>query len=432
MTTETKTLTTAGTVRAIFVGSVGNLVEWFDFYSYAAFSLYFAKSFFPGTDPVAQQLNSSILFALTFFVRPIGAWLFGYLADSYGRKISLMLSVLTMCGGSLIIAVSPTYESIGFGAPVLLSIARIIQGISLGGEYGASAAYISEIAEPSRRGFFTSFLYVTLLGGQVLALLVLVVLERFVLTQAELYAWGWRIPFYIGAGLALFSLIMRRELHESASFTKAKQANTARPPFLGFLQYPREVLLVIGLTMGGTAAFYTFTTYMQKFLKLSTGLNNEQASLVSLAALIFALVLQPIYGAISDKIGRRKLLLWFGVGGTLFTIPLLYAIAGAKGQPLYAFLLICVAWIFVSGYTSINAVVKAELFPTKVRAVGVAVPYALTVSIFGGSQEAIALKLKQIGHETDFYYFLTACIFVSALVYYFMRDTKKHSAIETS
>ena len=431
MTTETKTLTTAGTVRAIFVGSVGNLVEWFDFYSYAAFSLYFAKSFFPGTDPVAQQLNTSILFALTFFVRPIGAWLFGYLADSYGRRISLMLSVLTMCGGSLIIAVSPTYESIGFGAPVLLSIARIIQGISLGGEYGASAAYISEIAEPSRRGFFTSFLYVTLLGGQVLALLVLVVLERFVLTQAQLYAWGWRIPFYIGAGLALFSLVMRRELHESESFTKAKKANTARPPFLGFLQYPREVLLVIGLTMGGTAAFYTFTTYMQKFLKLSTGLNNEDASLVSLGALIFALFLQPLYGHISDKVGRRGVLMYFGAGGTLFTIPLLYAIAGAKGQPLLAFAFICLAWVFVSGYTSINAVVKAELFPTKVRAVGVAVPYALTVSLFGGSQEAIALKLKQLGYETSFYYFLTACIFVSALVYFFMRDTQKHSAIET-
>ena len=416
-------------LKAIFIGSVGNLVEWYDFYAYAAFALYFAPSFFPQGDTVTQQLNTAILFAVTFLMRPIGAWLFGHVADAYGRRVSLTVSVLMMCFGSLMIAVCPTYATIGIGAPIVLGLARVVQGLSLGGEYGASAAYIAEVADEKRRGFYSSFQYVTLIGGQLCALLVLLVLQKVFLTGDEIRAWGWRIPFFIGAGLAIVSAIMRRELHESDAFVAAKKDGRTKLPVWGFLKYPREVLLVVGLTMGGTAAFYTYTTYMQKFLKLSVGLTDDQTTIVSAASLIFAMALQPLYGAISDRIGRKWLLIGFGVAGTLFTIPILTTLQSAKG-PLAAFLLIACAWIIVSGYTSINAVVKAELFPTAVRATGVAVPYALTVSIFGGTAEPIALKLKQMGHEAWFYYYLTGCIFLSLLIYVTMRDTKKQSAIE--
>ncbi|OFW51158.1 MAG: alpha-ketoglutarate permease [Acidobacteria bacterium RIFCSPLOWO2_12_FULL_68_19] len=415
-------------IKAIFIGSVGNLVEWYDFYAYAAFALYFAGSFFPGTDPVVQQLNAALLFALGFIVRPIGGWLFGHLADHYGRRNSLMLSVLLMCFGSLMIAVTPTYGSIGIAAPILLGFARTVQGLSLGGEYGASATYLSEVADRDHRGFYSSFQYVTLIGGQLCAILVLLVLQQLFLTPEQLRAWGWRIPFVIGALLAAVALVMRRGLHETEEFIAAKAVTRRTSSVRALASYPREVLLVVGLTMGGTTAFYTYTTYMQKFLRLSVGLTDIQTTMVTAGSLLFALCLQPAYGAISDRIGRKALLIWFGVMGTIFTIPLLDALEVARSG-LTAFLLIAGAWTIVAGYTSINAVVKAELFPTSVRATGVGLPYAVTVSIFGGTAESIALWFQSIGHQRWFYYYLTAVIATSLVVYVTMRDTKRASAM---
>ncbi len=415
-------------VKAIFIGSVGNLVEWYDFYAYAAFALYFAGSFFPGTDPVVQQLNAALLFALGFIVRPIGGWLFGHLADNYGRRNSLMLSVLLMCFGSLMIAVTPTYASIGVAAPVLLGLARTVQGLSLGGEYGASATYLSEVADEKHRGFYSSFQYVTLIGGQLCAILVLLLLQQVFLTPEQLRAWGWRIPFVIGALLAITALVMRRNLHETEDFVAAKKIPRRTSSMRALAKYPREVLLVVGLTMGGTTAFYTYTTYMQKFLRLSVGLNDIQTTMVTAGSLLFALCLQPAYGALSDRIGRKALLIWFGVMGTIFTIPLLDTLEATRSG-FMAFLLIAAGWLIVAGYTSINAVVKAELFPTSVRATGVGLPYAVTVSIFGGTAESIALWFQSIGHQRWFYYYLTVVIATSLIVYVSMRDTKHASAM---
>ena len=415
-------------IKAIFIGSVGNLVEWYDFYAYAAFALYFAGAFFPNSDPVVQQLNTALLFAAGFLVRPLGGRLFGYLADHHGRRGALMLSVSLMCFGSLMIAVTPTYASIGIFAPISLAVARIIQGLSLGGEYGTSATYLTEMADQRHRGFYSSFQYVTLIGGQICALIVLLLLQRVFLTGEEIRAWGWRIPFFIGALLAVVALIMRRNLEETDAFLAARKIVTRTSSIRALMKYPREVLLVVGLTAGGTAAFYTYTTYMQKFLKLSVGLTDNQTTLVTLSSLVFGIILQPIYGAISDRIGRKWLLIGFGVSGVLFTIPLLTTLQTAKG-PFSAFLLIAAAWMIVSGYTSINAVVKAELFPTKVRAIGVGLPYALTVSIFGGTADSVALSFKSLGHENWFYYYLTGMIGISLVVYLFMRDTKADSAM---
>jgi MHS family alpha-ketoglutarate permease-like MFS transporter len=306
----------------------------------------------------------------------------------------------------------------------------MIQGLSLGGEYGTSATYLTEVADEKHRGFYSSFQYVTLIGGQLCAILVLLLLQQVFLTRAQLLAWGWRIPFVIGAVLAVVALVMRRNLHETDDFLAAKTQVMKRKTssIAALAKYPREVMVVVGLTMGGTTAFYTYTTYMQKFLKLSVGLDDLQTTMVTAGSLVFALFLQPLYGALSDKIGRKPLLIWFGVMGTLCTIPLLVSLQATKSA-FVAFLLIAGAWLIVAGYTSINAVVKAELFPTNVRATGVGLPYAVTVSIFGGTAESIALWFKSIGHETWFYYYLTGVIATSLLVYATMRDTKHHSAM---
>lgn len=416
-------------VTAILVGSVGNLIEWYDVYAYAAFQLYFAGAFFPKGDVAAQQLSAASLFAVAFLVRPIGSVIFGFFADRYGRRTSLTIAVLLMCFGSLLIAVTPTYATIGVGAPALLALARILQGLSQGGEYGASATYLSEVAHPNRRGFYSGIWYTTLIGGQLIAILVLLALQKIFLTPDELKAWGWRIPFVIGALISIYAYYMRRDMHETDLFKAASK--TARSEELRTIlaRNWKSMLLVVGITIGGTSAFYTYTTYMQKFLKLSVGLTDDQTTLVTAGSLIFAIILQPIYGALSDRIGRKPMLIAFGLLGTIGTYPLLNVLHGTKSA-FIAFLLICAAWAIVSLYTSLTAIVKAELFPTAIRAMGVGIPYALTVAIFGGSVDSVALSFKSGGYEAGFYWYATACIFISLIVYIVMPDTRRHSKMD--
>jgi MHS family alpha-ketoglutarate permease-like MFS transporter len=416
-------------LRSIIGGSLGNLVEWYDWYVYAAFSLYFAKSFFPTGDNTAQLLNTAAVFAVGFLVRPIGGWLVGLFADRHGRRTALTGSILVMCLGSLLIAVLPGYAVIGIWAPVLLVAARLLQGLSLGGEYGASATYLSEIATSDRRGFYSSFQYVTLIMGQLLALAVLLALQLVLLTPGELDAWGWRIPFAIGALCALATMYLRRQMDESEAFVRLGRGQPARSGLRQLMRHPRQIGIVVGLTLGGTVAFYTFTIYMQKFLVNTVGLAKTESTLVSAAALFIFMALQPLFGLLSDRIGRRPLLIGFGVLGTLCTVPILTLLSSVR-DAWAAFALILAALVIVSGYTSINAIVKAELFPTEVRALGVALPYALTVSLFGGTAEYLALWFKSIGHEPWFYWYVAACVLCSLLVYLLMRDTRAASRID--
>jgi MHS family alpha-ketoglutarate permease-like MFS transporter len=410
---------------SIFGGSVGNLIEWYDFYIYSAFSMYFAKAFFPHDNPLVEQLNSAGVFALGFLVRPVGGWLLGLYADLRGRRAALTLSVSLMCLGSLIIALCPTYDRIGVLAPAVLLLARLLQGLSLGGEYGTSATYLSEVATSRHRGFYSSFQYVTLILGHLLATLTLLVLQRLVLTGPELEAWGWRIPFICGAALAVVGSFLRRNMVETEAFQVEAAKKTEHRPLRELLRHPREVSLVVGLTLGGTLAFYTYTVYMPKFLVHSVGLSRDQATLITVSSQFLYMLLQPVFGLLSDKIGRRPVLLWFGVMGTLCTVPLLTALTRTRDS-FTAFLLVMAALVIVSGYTSINAVVKAELFPARIRALGVGLPYALTVSLFGGTAEYVGTWLKLAGREAWFFWYVTGCIFCSLLVYVFMRDTRSH------
>lgn len=422
-------MSTGRRLRSIFSGSVGNLVEWYDWYVYAAFSLYFAHAFFPKGSATSQLLNTAAIFAVGFLMRPVGGWLLGYYADRHGRKAALLLSVFMMSAGSLIIGLCPGYDSIGVFAPVLLVLARLLQGLSVGGEYGTSATYLSEMAPRATRGFWSSMQYVTLVCGQLIALALLVILQQFVLTPDQLHAWGWRIPFLVGALLAVLAIFIRRSMEETQSFRTVETTGTVKEsPMRMLMRHPREVMTVIGLTLGGTVAFYTYTTYMQKYLSNTVGMSKEDATSISAATLFVFALLQPLVGALSDRIGRRPILIAFGVLGTLFTYPILSHLSQASTW-WGAFGLIMAALVIVSGYTSINAVVKAELFPTEIRAIGVGLPYALTLSVFGGTAEYVALWFKDHGHESGFYWYVTGCIAVSLVVYATMRDTRKHSRI---
>ena len=413
-------------LRSIFSGSVGNLIEWYDFYIYNSFSIYFASQFSSSTDPTVQFLNIYGIYAIAFLIRPVGGVLLGYYADMRGRRAALTLSVMLMCAASLMIAVIPTYGQIGIAAPALLLVARLIQGLSLGGEYAASATYLSEISLSRRRGFYTSFQYVTLIGGQVLASLLLIVMQQR-LTGAQLVAWGWRVPFVIGALLAVYGLYLRRNMLETEDFARASRTRR-ESPLREVFRHPRELFLVFGLTMGGTAAFYTFSTYMPTFLVNTVHLSREDATLVSFGTLFFFAALQPVLGALSDHIGRKPVLLWFGLMGTLCTYFIMTAMAATR-DVLTVTLLLMTALAIVSGYTSINAVVKAELFPAGVRALGVGLPYAVAASVFGGSAPYVALQFKDQGHESWFFIYITALIFGSLLVYATMRETKAASLI---
>ncbi|RYZ39502.1 MAG: MFS transporter [Sphingobacteriales bacterium] len=416
-------------LEAIIGGSIGNLVEWYDWYAYSAFSLYFASSFFPNNDTTAQLINTAGIFAVGFIMRPVGGYLFGKLADTHGRKTAMTLSVLLMSFGSLLIALSPGYATIGIAAPVILLIARLLQGLSVGGEYGTSATYLSEVALASRRGFYSSFQYVTLIGGQLLAVGLQLVLQRIFLTPEQLHDWGWRIPFIIGAILSLIALYLRQNLHETDAFVKQQQAAPSGISHMKrLLQHPRAIFTVIGLTLGGTVAFYTYSTYMQKFLVNSAGMSKDQSTLLTFCTLLLFAGMQPLFGGLSDRIGRKPLLIGFGILGTLCTIPLFNALSSTQSL-MGAFLLLMAALIIVSGYTSINAVVKAELFPVEIRALGVGLPYSITVAIFGGTAEYLALWLKKLGHEEWYYYYVTLCILISLVVYSTMADTKKTSLI---
>ena len=391
-------------IFAILGASSGNLVEWFDFYVYSFCAIYFAPAFFPKGNSTTQLLNTAGVFAVGFLMRPIGGWLFGKIADRQGRRQAMMISVAMMCGGSLLIACLPGYASIGAAAPALLLLARLFQGLSVGGEYGTSATYMSEVALAGRRGFFSSFQYVTLIGGQLLAVLVLVCLQQ-ALTNEQLYAWGWRIPFVVGAAAALVSVFLRKSLSETLSddVRAKREAGTMK----ALMKHKRAFITVVGFTAGGSLIFYTFTTYMQKYLVNTAGMNPALASRIMTCALFVYMIAQPVFGALSDRIGRRTSMLIFGVLATLFTVPILHLLKDVS-NPYAAFALVTVALVIVSFYTSISGLVKAEMFPTEVRALGVGLSYAVGNAIFGGSAEFVALSLKSVQMESAFYWYVCA------------------------
>jgi MHS family alpha-ketoglutarate permease-like MFS transporter len=415
-------------LKAILGGSAGNLVEWYDWFAYSSTSLYFAAQFFPKGDAVAQQLQSAAVFAAGFIARPVGAWLMGVYADRAGRRAALTLSVAMMSLGSFAIAVLPTYAQIGVLAQLGLLAARLVQGLSLGGEYGASATYMSEMAGKARRGFWSSFQYFSLIGGQVAALFVLVILQH-LLSKAALAAWGWRIPFAVGGLLAIVVFWIRTGLDETRAYLNETAAKAERGRTLTLIgEHPREFAIVLVLTAAGSLAFYAYTTYMQKFLVNTAGFSKDVATAIMAGVLLLYMPIQPLVGWLSDIVGRRTTIA-AGLGlGALATYPVMTAISHSTSA-LAAFGLVMILVLCHSGYSAVNAVVKAELFPAHVRALGVSLPYALANALFGGTAEYVAEWLKQARVERGFYIYVAVVMLAGAFAAARMRNTNVTSLI---
>ncbi|MCI9889898.1 MFS transporter [Micrococcales bacterium 31B] len=427
-------------VSNVVKGCLGNLIEWFDWFVYATFSIYFAKVFFPEGSQTAQLLAAAAVFAVGFLMRPLGGWLLGMYADRFGRKNALAFSVLLMGVGSLAIALSPGYDKIGIAAPIVLLIARLLQGLSVGGEFGSSATYLSEIATPGRRGFYSSFQYVSITLGQLTALTIMIALQ-FLLTEEQMYSFGWRIPFVIGAVAGLVVMLLRRGMDESVHYEKelaaraqAKSEGKDVSKLVGLralAKYPKQLAAVFGLALGGTVAFYVYTSYMQKYMVNTSGISKEDAAMISFIALLLFTCIQPLVGWFSDKYGRRVVMLFFSIGGTLVTVPVL-TLLGKTSNVFAAFGLMMLGLVFVSGYTALSAIIKAEMFPTHVRALGVGLPHAIVAAVFGGTSEPIALALKQAGHESMFFWYVTGCIAITLIAALSVKEPSKNSQLEAA
>ncbi|MCE3040060.1 MFS transporter [Helicobacter anatolicus] len=401
-------------ICSIIAASSGNLVEWFDFYIFAFSAVYFAHVFSTSENPIIQQINTFGVFAAGFFMRPIGSYIFGSLADKVGRKKSMVFSVILMALGSFIIAALPSKDVIGDFAILLLLFARLLQGLSVGGEYGIAATYLSELATEGKRGFYSSFQYVTLIGGQLLAVgsisIMLIIFE-----EKEMYEYAWRILFVVGGLLALGSLVVRNVMEESAvKLEHYKDRGTLK----ALWKHKERFFMVIGITAGGSLGFYTITTYIKTYM-INAGIDKALSNNILLVALFFLMILQPIFGMLGDKIGHKKSLMIFSFLGFVGIYPF-YHLLGIVKSSIGIFLIILALFIILSFYTSVAGIFKAKLFPEHVRALGTGLGYAVANAIFGGSAPYVALQFKNAGYENGFFIYVAVLMIIMFITSFFL------------
>ncbi|MEU3885485.1 MFS transporter [Streptomyces sp. NPDC029041] len=419
--TETQTASppTKRPVRQLLAASVGNAVEWYDWYAYTFLATYIAAQVFPTSadNSLVPLLSTFAVFAVGFFMRPVGGLLMGAVADRHGRRAALTVTILLMGGSSLLVGLTPTYAAVGVLAPVVLVLARLLQGLSVGGEFAASTTFLVESAGPGRRGLFSSFQYVSTTVGQLVASAVATLLVD-TLSDGQMNGWGWRVPFVLGAVLSLVGFWIRQGAQETRS---AEQQQGPRPGlFEALRRHPRESLLIAGITAGGTIAYYTWTSYLPTYAELNAGVEKSDALLAGTISLAFFALLQPLGGLLSDRFGRRPLLLFFGLGFALLAVPLLHLLSDSFTVLL---LVQCAGMVLLTGFTSISAAVNAEIFPPRVRAAGIGFPYSLTVALFGGTAPYVGTLFKEQGHAGLFPWYVAVICLVSSVVYLRLPET---------
>ncbi|MGW7573885.1 MFS transporter [Streptomyces sp. NPDC054765] len=411
-------------VRQLAAASIGNAIEWYDWYAYSFLAVYFAGQVFPegAGNSLVPLLSTFAVFAVGFFMRPVGGLLLGAVADRRGRRTALTLTILLMGGGSLLVALTPTYAATGLLAPLVLVIARLVQGLSVGGEFAASTTFLVESAGPGRRGLFSSFQYVSTTLGQLLASGTAALLAA-LLTEQQMGQWGWRVPFLGGALLSLLGLWIRRGAQETLPHALPEQQAVGRPGlFEALRRHPRQSLLICGITAGGTLAYYTWTTYLPTYAQVNAGFDKGDSLTVGTLSLVFFALLQPLGGMLSDRIGRKPLLLGFSLGFAVLAVPLLHLVTDAFVSLL---LVQCAGMVLLTGYTAVAAAVNAEVFPARVRAAGIGFPYSLTVALFGGTAPYVGTWFQQAGHAGLFPWYVAALCLVSFVVYLTLPETSR-------
>lgn len=411
-------------LKSLLAASSGNLVEWYDFYAYAFLAPYFAKEFTHTNDPTLALISAFLVFMLGFFMRPLGSLFFGKLGDKKGRKTSMVYSIILMALGSFMLALLPTKEIVGEWAFLFLLLARLLQGFSVGGEYGVVATYLSELGKNGKKGFYGSFQYVTLVGGQLLAIFSLFIVEN-IYTHEQISAFAWRYLFALGGILALLSLFLRNIMEETmdSKTTSKTTIKEERGSLKELLHHKKALMIVFGLTMGGSLCFYTFTVYLKIFLTNSSSFSPKESSFIMLLALSYFIFLQPLCGMLADKIKRTQMLMVFAITGLIVTPVVFYGIKHATSvyEALFYEIL---ALSSMSFYTCIAGVIKAELFPEHVRALGVGLAYAIANALFGGSASYVALQFKQHGFEAGFVgYVMVSIVIFMVMVIIFPKKT---------
>ncbi len=412
--------TAASPFRTILAGSVGNAVEWFDWTIYASFAIFFSSQFFPKGNETAALLATFGIFAVGFFMRPVGGWLLGIFSDRYGRKAALALTILMMAGGSLIIGITPTYASIGIAAPLLLTAARLMQGLSLGGEYASASTFLTEMAPNNRRGFYSSFLFFSAAVGILAASAIGWALTS-TLSEAEMSAWGWRVPFLVGAVGGLVGMWIRRSIPETETFSESKKAGIEKQPLRTLVrQYPREVLRIVGFSVLTTFAFYLFVAYVPTYAIRHVKAEPQTAFAANTVALIVFMLVQPLFGALSDRIGRKPQLIVFAAGYLILFYPLMTTMGPSFGSILMVELF---GLVLYAMYTAIGPAIMSEQFPTSVRAVGIGAPYNLVVALLGGTTPYLLTWLQSNGMERWFFYYVLAGAVVTLITFIRMPET---------
>ena len=409
--------------RQLIAGTIGHAVEFFDFLAYTYLAVYFASSFFPSdsSNSLVPLLNSFGVFAVGFLARPLAGLFIGNFADRFGRRRAMSLSITMMGGGSLLIAACPTYAQIGVLAPTVLVIARVLQGLSAGGEYTSASAFLVESAPPGRRGVYSSFMCVASSIGKLVTLGFIAVLVP-LLGKEAMIEYGWRIPFAVGALAALVAWWIRQGTDETLSATESTKAAGHKSPFDALRRYPRQALQVFALTSGIAVGQYLWATYMTTYFEIRNGASATAALVVGVVALSLYIMFQPLAGGLSDKIGRKPVLYVFGMGSALTTVPLLMI---TSANPWALLFMQLSGLLILSFATSVLSAVMVEMFPPYVRAAGLGFPYSLSVALFGGTIPIVATALQEADRAEYLGWYVAAVSLITFIAAVTLRETSK-------
>ncbi|MBT2593889.1 MFS transporter [Arthrobacter sp. ISL-72] len=407
-------------LRTLIGTGIGNAVEWYDWAIYATFAPFIASQLFSSADPTSAVLSTLAIFAVGFVARPFGGFVFGWIGDRIGRKTSMTFAVGLAALGSLLIGIAPTFEAVGAFASLLLLVARLIQGLAHGGELPSSQTYLSEMAPKEKRGFWATLIYTSGTAG-ILAGTLLGAILTGMLSKADMNAWGWRIPFLIGGALGIYALVMRARMKETGAFEAETPKEKHQPMWPQIWRHRKQALQVIGLTVGLTVSYYIWGVVTPSYAATALKMDRGEALWAGVIANIVFIAALPFWGKLSDRIGRKPVLIMGSAGAALLHFPMTWLL---KDSPWQLAVSMSVMLFFIAASAAIVPAVYAELFPTKIRTVGVGVPYSICVAVFGGTAPYLQTWLGTVGQASLFNVYAVLLLLIGIAFVFTIPETK--------